>query len=74
MPAIVSVPLRAFGSSEYGATAYVTVPSPRPPVAPLIVIHEALLATVHVHPGAVMTATVAPPPFIANVARAGEIS
>ena len=64
-PAIVSEPLLALEGLD--ATENATEPLPLPINPDVIVIQEALLAAVHVHPLAAETLTVgpAPPPGLA---------
>jgi hypothetical protein len=71
-PPIVSVPVRC--APVLAAAAYVTVPPPVPPAPPVTVSHDALLAAVHAHAAAVVTAIAVPaPPVDARVALDGAM-
>ena len=71
-PAIVSVPDRnvvdAFAATEYG-----TLPLPFPLVAPVSVIHPALVVADHVHPEATVTPTLPVAPDAAGDIDVGEM-
>jgi hypothetical protein len=69
LPPMVSVPLRA--GPVFGATANWIVPLPFRLPPPLTVIQDALLAALHSHPAAVVTATVAEPPVCATECDSG---
>jgi hypothetical protein len=70
-PAIVRVPDR--DEPMFGRTAYATLPSPVPDPPDAMVIHDALLAAVHVHALVVDTFTLPVPPSTGNLALFGEI-
>jgi len=59
-PAMTADPVRC--GPSVGVTLIATGPGPLP-LAGVTVIHSALLAAVHGHAGAVLTATVVGPPF-----------
>jgi hypothetical protein len=59
-PATTIVAVRA--APVFGATEYVTCPSPVPETAPVSVIHEAFVEALHPQVDAVITAIVPVPP------------